>query len=138
MAKSTKSYEERMLEMEKKEQESLEKAKRYAAQKKELLKRKKAEESKKRTHRLCQVGGAVESVLGAPIEEEDIPKLIGFLKKQEANGKFFSKAMGADSLDVFQIIMGIEEEFDIEIPNDAAENISTVADAVDAIKNALN
>ena len=40
MAKSTKSYEERMLEMEKKEQESLEKAKRYAAQKKELLKRK--------------------------------------------------------------------------------------------------
>ena len=78
MAKSTKSYEERMLEMEKKEQESLEKAKRYAAQKKELLKRKKAEESKKRTHRLCQVGGAVESVLGAPIEEEDIPKLIGF------------------------------------------------------------
>ena len=41
MAKSTKSYEERMLEMEKKEQESLEKAKRYAAQKKELLKRKK-------------------------------------------------------------------------------------------------
>ena len=91
MAKSTKSYEERMLEMEKKEQESLEKAKRYAAQKKELLKRKKAEESKKRTHRLCQVGGAVESVLGAPIEEEDIPKLIGFLKKQEANGKFFFK-----------------------------------------------
>jgi relaxasome subunit MobC len=40
MAKSTKSYEERMLEMEKKEQESLEKAKRYAAQKKELLKTK--------------------------------------------------------------------------------------------------
>ena len=38
-------------------------------------------------------GGAVESVLGAPIEEEDIPKLIGFLKRQEANGKFFSKAM---------------------------------------------
>ena len=46
MAKSTKSYEERMLEMEKKEQESLEKAKRYAVQKKELLKRKKAEEVK--------------------------------------------------------------------------------------------
>ena len=35
----------------------------------------------------------MESVLGSPIEEEDIPKLIGFLKKQEANGKFFSKAM---------------------------------------------
>ena len=91
MAKSTKSYEERMLEMEKKEQESLEKAKRYAAQKKELLKRKKAEESKKRTHRLCQVGGAVESVLGAPIEEEDIPKLIGFLKSRKPMGNFFQR-----------------------------------------------
>ena len=87
MAKSTKSYEERMLEMEKKEQESLEKAKRYAAQKKELLKRKKTEESKKRTHRLCQIGGAVESVLGAPIEEEDIPKLIVFLKRQAVECK---------------------------------------------------
>ena len=45
---------------------------------------------------------------------------------------------GADSLDVFQIIMGIEEEFDIEIPNEAAESIVTVADAVEQIKNALN
>ena len=52
--------------------------------------------------------------------------------------KTFVDDLGADSLDVFQIIMGIEEEIDIEIPNDAAENISTVADAVDAIKNALN
>ncbi len=52
--------------------------------------------------------------------------------------KTFVDDLGADSLDVFQIIMGIEEEFDIEIPNDAAENISTVADAVEAIKNALN
>ena len=50
----------------------------------------------------------------------------------------FIDDLGADSLDVFQIIMGIEEEFDIEIPNDAAENISTVADAVEQIKNALN
>ena len=52
--------------------------------------------------------------------------------------KTFVDDLGADSLDVFQIIMGIEEEFDIEIPNDAAENISTVADAVEQIKNALN
>ena len=93
MARSTKSYEERLLQLEKREQESLEKAKQYAAQKRELEKRKKAEESKKRTHRLCQIGGAVESVLGCAIEEEDIPKLVGFLKRQEANGKLFSKAM---------------------------------------------
>lgn len=50
----------------------------------------------------------------------------------------FIDDLGADSLDVFQIIMGIEEEFDIEIPNEAAESISTVADAVEQIKNALN
>ncbi|WP_270610657.1 relaxasome subunit MobC [Blautia massiliensis (ex Durand et al. 2017)] len=78
MARSTKSYEERMLQLEKKEQESLEKAKQYAAQKRELKKRQKDVETKK---------------LGSAIEEDDIPKLIGFLKRQEANGKFFSKAM---------------------------------------------
>lgn len=50
----------------------------------------------------------------------------------------FVDDLGADSLDVFQIIMGIEEEFDIEIPNDAAESIVTVNDAVEQIKEALN
>ena len=73
--------------------EEMQATKKLIAQRKELEKRKKAEESKKRTHRLCQIGGAVESVLGCPIEEEDLPKLIGFLKRQETNGKFFSKAM---------------------------------------------
>lgn len=50
----------------------------------------------------------------------------------------FVDDLGADSLDVFQIIMGIEEEFDVEIANEEAENIKTVADAVEQIKNALN
>lgn len=50
----------------------------------------------------------------------------------------FTDDLGADSLDVFQIIMGIEEEFDIEIPNEAAEKIVTVGDAAEAIKNAMN
>ena len=50
----------------------------------------------------------------------------------------FIDDLGADSLDVFQIIMGIEEELDIEIPNEEAEKISTVADAVEQIKNAMN
>lgn len=45
--------------------------------------------------------------------------------------------LGADSLDVFQIIMGIEEEFDIEIPNEVAEKIVTVNDAVEQIKAVL-
>ena len=50
----------------------------------------------------------------------------------------FVEDLGADSLDIFQIVMGIEEEFAIEIPSDAAEQITTVGDAVEQIKNALN
>ena len=49
----------------------------------------------------------------------------------------FVDDLGADSLDVFQIIMGIEEEFDIEIDNEEAEKITTVQDAVDQIKKAV-
>lgn len=50
----------------------------------------------------------------------------------------FVDELGADSLDIFQIIMGIEEEFDIEIDNDEAEKIVTVQDAVDQIKKAVD
>ena len=64
MARSTKSYEERMLQLEKKEQESLEKAKQYAAQKRELKKRQKDVETKKRTHRLCPVSYTHLSAVG--------------------------------------------------------------------------
>ena len=49
----------------------------------------------------------------------------------------FVDDLGADSLDVFQIIMGIEEEFNIEIDNEEAEKITTVQDAVDQIKKAV-
>ena len=51
---------------------------------------------------------------------------------------YFENDLGADSLDVFQIIMGIEDAFDIEIDNDEAEKIVTVGDAVEQIKNATN
>ena len=50
----------------------------------------------------------------------------------------FVDDLGADSLDIFQIIMGLEETFDIEIDNDEAEKIVTVGDAVEQIKNAIN
>lgn len=49
----------------------------------------------------------------------------------------FVDDLGADSLDIFQIIMGIEEEFDIEIDNDEAEKIATVGDAVNQIRKAV-
>ena len=49
----------------------------------------------------------------------------------------FIDDLGADSLDIFQIIMGIEEEFDIEIPNEEAEKITTVGDAVEDRKSVV-
>ena len=49
----------------------------------------------------------------------------------------FTDDLGADSLDIFQIIMGLEEEFDIEIAPEKAENVKTVEEALELIKNEL-
>ena len=49
----------------------------------------------------------------------------------------FTDDLGADSLDIFQIIMGLEEEFDIEIAPEKAENVKTVEEAPELIKNEL-
>lgn len=49
----------------------------------------------------------------------------------------FVDDLGADSLDVFQIIMGIEEELDVEVDVDEAEKIVTVGDAVELIKKTV-
>ena len=46
----------------------------------------------------------------------------------------FVDDLGADSRDIFQIIMGIEEEYDIELDNESVEQIQTVGDAVEAIR----
>lgn len=56
--------------------------------------------------------------------------------KITADSKFVDD-LGADSLDVLEIIMGIEDEFGIEIPTDQAESIITVGDAYEKIKEAL-
>ena len=50
----------------------------------------------------------------------------------------FKDDLNADSLDLFEMVMALEDEFDIEIPTDAAEQIVTVGDAVEQIKNAIN
>ena len=50
----------------------------------------------------------------------------------------FVEDLGCDSLDFVEIIMGIEEELDIKIPDEAAENIATVGDAMEEIKKSLN
>ncbi len=91
-------YEERIRALEKKELESIEATKSSLHSGRNWKSERKQRKVKNGTHRLCQIGGAVESVLGCPIEEEDLPKLIGFLKRQETNGKFFSKAMQKEPL----------------------------------------
>jgi acyl carrier protein len=45
----------------------------------------------------------------------------------------FVEDLGADSLDVVELVMGLEEEFDVEIPDEDAEKIATVQDAIDYI-----
>lgn len=76
------------------------------------------------------------------MEFEKLAKIIAEVLNVDANeitlDTTFVDELGADSLDVFQIIMGIEEEFDIEIQNEEAEKIVSVGDAVEAIKSALN
>ena len=76
------------------------------------------------------------------MEFEKLAKMIAEVLNVDANeitlDTTFVDELGADSLDVFQIIMGLEEEFDIEIPNEEAEKIVTVGDAVEQIKSALN
>ena len=76
------------------------------------------------------------------MEIEKLKEIIADVLNVEVNDitedTTFVDDLGADSLDIFQIIMGIEETFDIEIDNDDAEQISTVGDAVEQIKNATN
>ncbi|MFN6572662.1 acyl carrier protein [Nostoc minutum NIES-26] len=47
----------------------------------------------------------------------------------------FANDLNADSLDTVELVMALEEEFDIEIPDEAAEKITTVQEAVDYINN---
>ena len=80
------TYDERIAELQKKRDQLKE-------QEKALIKRQNEEERKKRTRRLIELGGIVESVLGRPTVDEDKIRFLNFLKKQETNGKFFTKAM---------------------------------------------
>ena len=49
----------------------------------------------------------------------------------------FVEDLGADSLDIVELIMGIEEEFDIEIPDEDAEKLTTVGEALPYVKTKL-
>lgn len=73
---------------------------------KQLKARKSQEERKARTKRLIEIGASVESVLGRPIEHDELPKLIDFLNTQEQRGHFFSKAMNKQSENKIKVLQG--------------------------------
>lgn len=56
-------------------------------------------------------------------------------KEKIVSGAAFVDDLGADSLDLVELIMAMEEEFDVEIPDEDAEKIVTVQDAIDYVDN---
>ena len=70
--------------------------------------------------------------------KEIIVDQLGVDEKQVNSEASFIDDLGADSLDTVELVMALEEEFDIEIPDEDAEKISTVQNAIDYIKNQTN
>jgi acyl carrier protein len=56
-------------------------------------------------------------------------------KDKVVTGASFVDDLGADSLDLVELIMAMEEEFDVEIPDEEAEKITTVQNAIDFVNN---
>ncbi len=71
---------------------------------------------------------AVEDKMVSIIEEQ-----LSVDKDKVVAGASFVDDLGADSLDLVELIMAMEEEFDVEIPDEEAEKIATVQDAIDFV-----
>lgn len=73
-----------------------------------------------------------------PSVEERVIEIVcenlGVNKEQVTRNTAFIEDMGADSLDIVELVMELEEEFDITIPDDQAEKIKTVGEAIDYIE----
>ncbi len=67
---------------------------------------------------------------------EIVSEQLGVEKEKVAPETHFVNDLGADSLDTVELVMELEEEFDINIPDDAAEKIQTVGEAIDYIEKA--
>ena len=70
--------------------------------------------------------------------KEIIVDQLGVDDKQVTTTASFIDDLGADSLDTVELVMALEEEFDIEIPDEEAEKIAKVQDAIDYIKSHTN
>ncbi|MGI9227438.1 MAG: acyl carrier protein [Gammaproteobacteria bacterium] len=71
--------------------------------------------------------------------EERVKKIIveqlGVSADEVTEGASFVDDLGADSLDTVELVMALEEEFECEIPDEEAENITTVKQAIDYVNN---
>ena len=67
-----------------------------------------------------------------------IVELVGVAENAVTMEASFIDDLGADSLDIVELVMALEEEFDIEIPDSDAEKVVTVEDVVDYIKENVN
>ena len=73
--------------------------------------------------------------------EESVTDLVveqlGVSKEEAVLQASFIDDLGADSLDIVELVMSLEEEFDIEIPDEKAEQIQTIGQAIDYLKTEL-
>lgn len=67
-----------------------------------------------------------------------IVEQLGVDREEVTSEASFIEDLGADSLDTVELVMALEEEFDIEIPDEEAEKISTVGEAIEHIKKLIN
>ena len=75
--------------------------------------------------------------MAKPVEErvkEIIVEQLGVEEDEVLPAAKFIEDLGADSLDTVELVMALEEEFDLEIPDEDAEKIATVGDAISYIK----
>ena len=69
--------------------------------------------------------------------KEAIADILGVDPNEVTEETTFTEDLGADSLDVYQIVMKIEEAFEIEIPAESIQEISTVGEAVDLFRKSI-
>ena len=70
--------------------------------------------------------------------KEIIMDKLGVEESQITPEASFTNDLGADSLDIVELVMGFESDFDISIPDEDAEKIGTVGDAINYLKDKLN
>ena len=67
--------------------------------------------------------------------KQKVVEQLGVKEEEASNDASFVDDLGADSLDTVELVMALEEEFDLEIPDEEAEKITTIQHAIDYIKS---